>query len=341
MPNQDEIFMARCLELAKMGAYTAAPNPMVGSVIVHGGKIIGEGFHHHAGAPHAEVNAIKSVKDQSLLQKSTIYVSLEPCSHHGRTPPCSDLIVAKQIPKVVIATRDYHSAVNGQGIKKLKSAGIEVQEGLLEFEAQALNKAFFTFHRKKRPFISLKWAQSSDGIIDPERSSEHQGVQWISAPQSKVFSHQLRALHQGIVIGRRTVTIDNPSLDTRSFKGRDPLRIILDPKKKLTMSARVFRDSHYQRFCANPEGENDILIDSSQALIPQVLEKCYEMGILSILVEGGAKTLQSFIELDLWDEAFVIQSPQKLNSGLSAPKLPLAAFRTVNFGSDLIKFYRA
>lgn len=338
--EQDLRFMKRCLELASLGRYSVAPNPMVGSVIVHQAKIIGEGYHYQAGSAHAEVNAIASVKDPNLLKDSTLYVSLEPCSHHGRTPPCSDLIIEKGIPEVVIATRDYHSLVHGKGIAKLKKAGVKVREGVLEKEAQFLNRKFFTFHQKQRPYITLKWAQSQDAIIDPSRASKQKGVQWISAPSSQVFSHQLRAEHQAILVGRNTVATDDPSLDTRAFAGADPLRLILDPHYKLGSEHMVFRDGHYRRFSLQAQGENDLTLTEDENVIDQIITHCYALGIQSLLVEGGAKTLQSFIDHGSWDEAFVLEAPFALETGLAAPQLNPQNYQSYPLGRDRLKHYR-
>jgi len=336
--SAEETFMQRCLELAKMGQYTAAPNPMVGCVIVYQNEIIAEGYHHHAGGPHAEVVAISKVKQAELLKKSQLYVSLEPCAHYGRTPPCSDLIVEKGIPEVFMATRDYNAEVNGKGVAKLQSAGIKVTEGILEQEAQRLNRKFFTYHAKKRPFISLKWAQSPDGIMDLERSPMQKGVQWISLPETQVFSHQLRAQHQAILVGRKTVEVDNPSLDTRAFKGKDPLRIILDPEYRLTDTHQVFRDDHYLRFSLKAKTEKDRLLKGPNYL-KELTETLYQKGIQSILIEGGAKTLEGFIEADLWDEAWQIEGSQNLGSGLKAPQMRNSPQKSFMLAKDRILKY--
>lgn len=339
MQEQDIAFMKRCLELAEMGRYTAAPNPMVGSIVVHEGQIIGEGFHHHAGGPHAEVMAIESVKNKELLNNSTIYVSLEPCSHYGRTPPCSDLIIDSKIPRVKIATRDFNTQVNGAGIAKLQSAGIDVEEGILEKEAQELNSPFFKFHRTQTPYVTLKWAQTRDGIMDPKREKNAKGVQWISAPESQVFAHKLRAQNQAILVGRKTVEVDDPSLDARAFSGRDPLRLIIDPERVLDKTKKVFRDSNYYCFSYKPEGANDVLLLKGEDIIEQILDFCYEHNIQSILVEGGSYTLGSFIDIDAWDEAYIIEAQQNLLEGLLAPSLAQKA-EIMNLGMDQLKHYR-
>ncbi len=220
--------MRRCLQLAKMGEGNVAPNPMVGAVIVCNHKIIGEGYHQEFGGPHAEVNAINSVKDKSLLAKSTIYVSLEPCAHHGKTPPCSDLIVEHKIPKVVIGSQDTFSKVNGKGIKKLEANGCQVTCGVLEKECRKLNKRFFTFHEKKRPFVILKWAQTKDGFLDKKRNEGEKGIHWITAPETRSLVHLWRSKEMGVLVGRQTAAVDDPKLNVRDVTGKNPVRIILD-----------------------------------------------------------------------------------------------------------------
>ena len=241
----DEQFMSRCIQLAKLGKGNVAPNPMVGAVIVHEGKIIGEGYHQKYAEAHAEVNAVNSVEDKSLLPFSTIYVSLEPCSHHGKTPPCADLLVAKQFKRVVIGTLDANSQVDGKGIKRLKEAGIAVSIGILEAECQDLNKHFFTAHRKKRPYVLLKWAQSPNGYIDAggnKSSNDSRKITWISTPEFQSLSHQWRNEYQSILIGRKTVESDNPSLTVRAVEGTNPIRIVLDSHLKIQGSYHIFND---------------------------------------------------------------------------------------------------
>lgn len=335
----DQAYIKRCLELAQMGEYTVSPNPMVGCVIVREGKIIAEGYHHHPGGPHAEVVAINRVEDPELLKDATLYVSLEPCAHHGRTPPCSDLIVRMGIPEVVIATRDINAAVNGKGIEKLQKAGIVVREGILAEEAREQNRHFFSYHAKQRPYITLKWAQSADGFIDPDRKQNETGIKWISRPESQVFSHQLRARHDAILVGRKTVAIDNPSLDCRAFAGKDPLRIIIDPQAKLNKDFAVFRNEEYLRFCYQTSNPQDRALNPNQDLLPQILNTLYKEGLGSVLIEGGAQTLQAFIDAQLWDEAYVIQSDLNLKAGLKAPKIKGSVSKTI-FAKDEILNYR-
>ncbi len=332
--------MRRCLDLALMGRYTAAPNPLVGCVIVHNDQIIAEGFHHHAGGPHAEVAAINQVKDFEVLKTSQLYVSLEPCSHFGRTPPCSDLIIRSEIPEVFVATRDYNAEVNGKGIAKLKNAGIKVHEGILEQEAQELNRRFFTYHRDKRPYITLKWAESADGIMDPDRSENQKGVQWISHPESQSFSHRLRAENTAILVGRKTVEIDDPGLDCRAFKGKNPLRVIIDPEGRLSGDHKVFRDSFYRRFTLKPKNECDRPLSHERPILEDILHQLYEEDVQSVLVEGGQKTLQSFIDSLLWDEAWTIKSENKLGTGLKAPLIHKEPGEILSLGKDSLIHYR-
>lgn len=278
--------MYRCLELAKKGQGYVAPNPMVGAVIVHEGKIIGEGFHRKYGESHAEVNAIRSVKNQELLKHSTLYVNLEPCSHYGKTPPCAKLILEKQISKVIIGQEDPDPKVSGRGIKMLQDAGIEVGVGVLKQKCEELNKRFITFVTQKRPYIILKWAQSSDGFIDKirELNDGRKPVQF-SNDFTKILVHKMRAEESAIMVGSRTKQLDNPLLNVRYWFGNDPVKIKADSKKPL----------------------------------PDLLSELYEKGLQSLIVEGGATLLQSFIDEKLWDEARIEVSPIQLNEGVKAP----------------------
>jgi len=323
-----EKYINRCIELAENGLGNTYPNPMVGSVIVHQGKIIGEGWHHKAGEPHAEVNAIASVKDPSLLKKSTIYVSLEPCSHYGKTPPCSDLIIAKEIKKVVIATVDPFAEVSGRGIKKLLSAGCEVVVGILEKEAQDLNKRFFAFQQKKRPYVILKWAQSVDGFIAPENKKTREPV-WITNKYSKQLVHKWRSEEQAILVGTNTAILDNPKLNTRLWKGKDPVRILIDQNLRTPLDSALFDDSIKTIvFCgleAKPALNANLLhfekIDFRENTAFQILEILYKHNLQSVIIEGGSKTLQTFIDADLWDEARIFKGKIQFKKGTPAPNL--------------------
>jgi len=307
-----EKFMSRCIELAKKGLGNTYPNPLVGSVIVHEGKIIGEGWHHKAGAPHAEINAIDSVTDPGLLKSSTIYISLEPCSHFGRTPPCANRIISEGIKKVVIGSTDPNPQVCGKGIQILKEAVCEVTTGVMEDACDALNKRFFTFQKKHRPYIFLKWAQTSDCFIAPAKRKTEGKPVWISNPLSKQLVHKMRAEEAAILVGTQTVIDDNPSLTTREWNGSNPLRIALDRNGRIPKSAAIL-DGSSPTLLLTENSNNEIpnvtsrALDFSKPIAKQVCELLYEMEIQSLIVEGGAKTLQTFIDEELWDEAMVFE----------------------------------
>ncbi|MBV3637362.1 MULTISPECIES: bifunctional diaminohydroxyphosphoribosylaminopyrimidine deaminase/5-amino-6-(5-phosphoribosylamino)uracil reductase RibD [Bacteroides] len=321
---EEEKYMRRCIQLARNGLCNAAPNPMVGAVIVCDGKIIGEGYHVRCGEAHAEVNAIRSVKETSLLKRSTIYVSLEPCSHHGKTPPCADLIIEKQIPRIVIGCQDPFSKVAGRGIQKLKDAGREVIVGVLEDECRHLIKRFITFHTLHRPYITLKWAESADGFIDLCRTEGNPVI--LSTPLTSMLVHKKRAEHSAILVGTRTAKLDNPSLNVRNWYGRSPIRLVIDRKQSLSPTLHLFDGSvltlvfteHFQDALPNVEY---LPIDFQQDILPQIMQILYERGIQSLLVEGGSALLQSFIDAGLWDEAYVEESPRSLISGVKAPEM--------------------
>jgi diaminohydroxyphosphoribosylaminopyrimidine deaminase/5-amino-6-(5-phosphoribosylamino)uracil reductase len=325
--NIHNTYMQRCIELAELGRGYVAPNPMVGSVIVFDGKIIGEGFHQQYGKAHAEVNAINSVKDESLLAKSTIYVSLEPCAHFGKTPPCSDLIIASKIPKVVIGCVDTFSEVSGKGIEKLKDAGIKVITDILKDECRDLNKRFFTFHEQKRPFIILKWAESLDGYIGKHSitSSKNlsKGIK-ISNGLSQALVHKWRSEEQAIMVGTNTALYDNPQLNVRLWEGENPVRIVLDKALRLPNDLVIFDNSTATIIFNAVKNENIlnthfIKVDFDKSLIKQVLQHLYDLEIQSVIVEGGAQLLQSFIDAGLWDEARVFKGKTMLESGTKAP----------------------
>lgn len=305
--NYELKYMQRCIQLARCGVMGAPPNPMVGAVIVHNDKIIGEGFHRRCGGPHAEVNAIRSVRDESLLKDSTIYVSLEPCSHYGKTPPCADLIIEKQIPRVVVGCMDPFAKVNGQGIRKLRDAGIEVVVGVLEKECLELNKRFITFHQKHRPWITLKWAQSEDSFMDAVRQPSEKPVKF-SSTFTQTLVHRMRAMHQAIMVGTRTVLMDNPTLTTRLWEGPNPLRVTIDRNGILPESVHL-KDGTVPTVVYNTGDIN------------QILDDLYKRGIQSLMVEGGAQLLQHFIDTGLWDEARIEIAPFPLGSGVPAPRM--------------------
>ena len=340
-----EFYMKRCIELAKNGLGTTYPNPLVGSVIVHEGKIIGEGWHKKAGEPHAEVNAVNSVKDKSLLKEATIYVSLEPCSHFGKTPPCCDLIIANEIPNVVVGTVDPFAKVAGNGIKKLVESGKNVTVGILEDECNELNKRFFTFHQKKRPYIILKWAETTDGFIAP-LSKEEKAPVWITNPYSRQLVHKWRTEEQAILVGTTTVLDDNPKLDARDFSGNNPVRIVLDKSGKISENYHVKDNSQKTIFITESENfistENciyeNVIFDTF--LISSILAILYKNNIQSVIIEGGTKTLQSFIDEGFWDEARVFSGKEKFENGIVAPKILGTSTAAFNLWEDQLKTIR-
>lgn len=319
-----EKYLARCIELAKNGLGTTYPNPMVGSVIVYDNQIIGEGWHKKAGEPHAEVNAVNSVKDKSLLEKATIYVSLEPCSHFGKTPPCCDLIIQHKIPNVVIGTMDPNEKVAGRGIKKLLEAGIQVTVGVLEAECNELNKRFFSFHQKQRPYIILKWAESQDGFIAPNERNEQKPV-WISNPYSRQLVHKWRTEEQAILVGTQTAIDDNPKLDVRDWTGYSPIRIVLDQNNRIPKTHHLL-DKQLKTivFCQSKHHTNEEnltfeVIDFNQNIAPQIVRTLFDYQIQSVIIEGGRQTLQTFIDANLWDEARIFKGKNTFKNGTKAP----------------------
>lgn len=318
-------YMHRCIQLAKCGEAGAPPNPMVGAVVVCDGRIIGEGYHRRCGGPHAEVNAINSVKDRRLLSRSTIYVSLEPCAHYGKTPPCADLIIKSGIPRVVIGCADPFAKVNGLGIKKLRDAGCEVKVGVLESECLELNHRFFTFHKKRRPWITLKWAQSKDGFIGACDTAN--SVQFSNA-FTQTIVHRLRAKSSAILVGTRTAILDNPSLTTRYWTGANPLRLTIDRKGCLPENLRLL------------DGSTPTIVYTQES-IEEILNDLYNRNIQSLIVEGGACLLQSFIDAGLWDEARIETAPVFITQGTIAPKLSHEELKCQqNFGKHSICIYR-
>lgn len=330
--NKHEKYINRCIELAKNGLGTTYPNPLVGSVIVYEDKIIGEGWHKKAGKAHAEVNAINSVEDKTLLSKATIYVSLEPCSHFGKTPPCADLIVTHKIPNIVIGTVDPNEKVAGKGIAKLLEAGINVTVGILEEQCNDLNKRFFTFHNKKRPYIILKWAETADGFIAPIKmlkQVQHDKLKpvWITNKYSRQLVHKWRTEEQAILVGTKTVLDDNPSLTARDFSGYNPVRIVLDKSGKIDTKFHVKDNSVKTIFLT----ENESLISSENCiyeqcsfdenLIENTLNILVKYQIQSVIIEGGSKTLQSFIDKNLWDEARIFTGKNIFENGTKAPTI--------------------
>lgn len=317
--------MHRCIQLAKLGEGNVAPNPLVGAVLVHEDRIIGEGYHKKYGEAHAEVNCTNSVAEENknLIASSTLYVSLEPCVHFGKTPPCADLIIKHKIPTVIIGCKDVFTKVDGKGIDKLRNAGVEVITGVLEDECKMLNKRFFTFHIYKRPYIILKWAQTSNGKI----AANNKKRLVISNEFTQRLVHKWRSEEAAILIGTNTALIDNPSLTNRLWNGKDPIRLVIDMHLRLPTTLNIF-DKQIPTIIfnklKNEEGQNISFfkIDEHKNIIPQMLETCYQKNIQSILVEGGAQLLQSFIDEGLWDEARIITNETlMINNGLNAPDL--------------------
>lgn len=328
-----EYYIKRCLQIAKNGLGTTRPNPMVGAVIVHNNSIIGEGFTSTYGGPHAEVNAVNSVKNKSLLKDSTIYVLLEPCSHFGKTPPCSDLIIKHSIPNVVIGCIDDNPEVAGKGVAKLKAYGCNVVVGVLEKECKEHLKRFFTYHNKKRPYIILKWAETEDSFIAPETKDKQQPV-WITNTYSRQLVHKWRAEEQAILVGTNTVIEDNPSLTVRDYTSENPIRIVIDKTNKLDESYKIFDASAQTIRLTKNE------LDYNQPLASQICRILHQHNINSVIIEGGAKTLQTFIDEGLWDEARIFIGKTEFKSGTKAPNLNGRLISEKLIKEDLLKIYK-
>ena len=332
--------MQRCLDLAQKALGKTYPNPLVGCVIVHNDIIIGEGFHEKAGQAHAEINAINSVKNPDLLKESTIYVSLEPCAHFGKTPPCANKIVEIGFKKVVIGTLDSHDKVNGKGKQILEDAGIEFVSGVLEKECRELNKRFFTFHQKQRPFIILKWAESGDGFLDKDFKPTQ-----IGNPLTKQFVHQLRSQEHAILVGTQTALTDNPSLTTREIVGRNPIRILIDFDLKVPIDFNLYNDEAetviFNSKKETIEGNITFIKLQKENFLENLMAKLFEKQIQSVIVEGGSFTLQQFIDQNLWDEAIIIKNDNlHLINGTKAPTLSSYIFETKQFRDNKIEFYK-
>ena len=343
MLNPDNFYMQRCLQLAKLASGNVAPNPMVGAVLVYDQKIIGEGYHKKFGEAHAEVNCLNNVReeDKNLIDKSTLYVSLEPCSHFGKTPPCTDLIIKNKIPKVVIGCKDVYEDVNGKGIKKLQNAVVEVVTGVLEKECIEINKRFFTFHEQKRPYIILKWAESAD-----EKIGTGSGRVSISNQYSNRLVHKWRSEEASILVGTNTALQDDPSLTTRLWKGNDPVRLIIDMDLRLPSHLKIFnREINTVIFNKHKHEEAGNLtfykIEEKNS-IEELLKALYKLKIQSVLVEGGAKLLQSFIDASLWDEARIISNDQlTITNGISSPGLNNATLcKQEKYFNDTISYFK-
>ena len=332
----DTLYMSRCLQLARSGSGSVSPNPMVGAVLVADGRIIGEGYHKKAGSPHAEVEAIRAVSDERLLTAATLYVNLEPCSHYGKTPPCTSLILEKKIPRVVVGTKDPFDRVNGSGIMQLRENGVEVTCGILEEECRNLNRRFITFHLKKRPYITLKWAQTADGFI----GSKDKRIN-ISNSLSGIYSHKLRHSEDAILVGAGTVRTDDPRLSTRNWTGRSPVRIIVDPNGSLNGQPgyHVF-DGSVRTIVVTQQEEADypnsevIRVSENLALISSLAPILHQEGLSSVLVEGGGRMLNLFLQAGIWDECHVFTAPLRLEQGVAAPGVPTGRTRHIELQNN-------
>jgi len=320
--RKHEKYMRRCLELAAKGLGNTGLNPLVGCVIVYKDKIIGEGYHREYGGPHAEVNAIHSVKNPDLLKDSTLYVNLEPCSHYGKTPPCSLLIMQKQIPEVVIGMTDPNPLVSGRGISTLEESGVMVISGVLEEESQFLNRRFIVNQEKKRPYIILKWAESHDGFIDKVRKKDDPiEPNWITNHTARMLVHKWRAEESGITAGVNTILTDNPSLNVRDWTGTDPVRIIIDRKNRIPDSFRVMDDTIRSWIFRQMGRNTDFFEISEEYDLKLLLNVLFKQGISSLIVEGGAKFAKTFLDNDLWDEARVFIGKEIFEKGVKSPKI--------------------
>ena len=335
----DELYMQRALELGEFGRGKVSPNPMVGCVIVHQDKIIGEGYHQKYGEAHAEVNAVNAVQNPELLAESTVYVTLEPCAHFGKTPPCANLLVEKKVKKVVIAAFDSNPLVGGKGIQILKNAGIEVKIGVLEKVARNQNKRFFTQIEKRRPYVILKWAQTLDGFVAREDYSS----KWITNASSRQLVHKWRAEEDAIMVGKNTAKYDDPVLNVRDWVGKNPLRLVIDSKLELPNSLKLF-DEAVPTICYNTKksevkGTLEFVRLSPEFEISDILEDLHQRKIQSVIIEGGSYLLNKFLAAELWDEARVFTSSNKFGSGIAAPIPPTPVSETIEILEDTLRIY--
>ncbi|TXE14552.1 bifunctional diaminohydroxyphosphoribosylaminopyrimidine deaminase/5-amino-6-(5-phosphoribosylamino)uracil reductase RibD [Algoriphagus aquimarinus] len=335
----DERYMQRALELAEFGRGKVSPNPMVGCVIVHEDRVIGEGYHQEYGKAHAEVNAINSVKNPDLLTDSTVYVTLEPCAHYGKTPPCANLLVENKVKKVIIAAFDSNPLVGGKGIQILKDAGIEVETGVLEKEARIQNKRFFTQIEKKRPYVILKWAQTQDGFVAREDYSS----KWITNASSRRIVHKWRAEEDAIMVGKNTAKYDDPALNVRDWVGKNPLRLVIDSRLELPNTLKLF-DEAVPTICYNTQKSEEIgtlefVKLNSGFQVQDILGDLHKRNIQSVIIEGGSYLLNKFLDSELWDEARVFTSSNKFGSGIAAPIPPAPVSETIEILEDTLRIY--
>jgi diaminohydroxyphosphoribosylaminopyrimidine deaminase / 5-amino-6-(5-phosphoribosylamino)uracil reductase len=345
--TEDIKFMHRCLELAFGAEGLTYPNPMVGSVIVYDGKILGEGYHIRSGESHAEVMAINSVSDKTKLQRSTLYVNLEPCSHFGKTPPCADFIISNHIPRIVIGATDTSEKVSGKGIKRLIDAGCDVMTGVIEEQCRWLNRRFFTYHEKKRPYITLKWAQSADGYLDILRSEDHKSEPtWITGKPERILVHKWRAAEQAIFIGAGTLRADKPRLNVRNWKGNDPLKLVLSSSGSVNLdsfqnqsNSGILVFTHHDS--ANVMDGTKVVLNDNEPSSVQIVRHLYSSGIQSLFIEGGAEVLNHFISTGLWDEARIFTGEDYFRDGVKAPLVNgILSSSTVFSGSSLEVYLR-
>lgn len=341
MLSLHQIYIKRCIQLALNGLGSTSPNPLVGSVIVFNGSIIGEGWHYKSGLPHAEVNAINSVQNHDLLQESTLYVNLEPCAHFGKTPPCASLIVEKKIPRVVIGSLDPNPQVAGKGIKILKDAGIEVVHGICSEECNHLNRVFFHYHKNNLPYIVLKWAQTSDGFMDILRHNQEKGSIAISSAESRTFAHQLRSQCDAILIGSGTALTDEPELTTRLVAGKNPQKIIVDRSGRIPLNHKSANNSWIFSTKGKSEAYQNTnrIIIAEENFIHEMLKYLSQLGIQSVLVEGGRTVLQHFIDENIWQEIYQIIAPIQWSEGLKAPLFTSTPNEEFNIQNDFVKHF--
>ncbi len=337
--NTDKLFMQRAFELASLGRGSVSPNPLVGCIVVHNGRIIGEGYHQQYGGPHAEVNAIELVVDKTLLKESTLYVNLEPCSHVGKTPPCAEMLIGHQVKKVVVSNLDSNPLVAGEGIKRLRAAGIEVITGVLEKQGREFNKRFFTYIEKQRPYIILKWAETADGFI----ARENFDSKWISNEHSRQLVHKWRSEEDAVLVGSKTAAHDNAQLNVRDWTGRNPVRIVIDRFLKLSDRLHLF-DRSQKTICYNvlkhEEHPNLSLIRlDEEDFLKALVHDLFKQKIQSIIIEGGTHTLSRFIELNLWDEARTFSSDKTFKKGIEAPVLHGTLVSQELIVNDTLKTY--